>query len=174
MGTHPAQPPSLHVTPAVGSTIVRSIVEAPGADTAFILLIDGARCYVRSSLNDAERERLLHSRSEAEVLTLLEPAVSGTRAVIMHADLMPMLAALGKQGMRWLMRSPRDAYPLAVSELLDDRTGAEAALCRDDECSGKHVWLLHHRPGDGRIYWFIWHMNLLTGFVVPPTPMELR
>lgn len=173
MGTHPAQPPTLYVTHPAGN-IVRSIIEAAGADFAAILLHDGARCYIRSGLSDAERQVLLEGRDESTVLTIADRPFTPAPPALLHAQLGPMLSTLAARGLRWLHRSPHDKWPRNLSELVEDRAQAETELCRDDDCSGRHAWLAHHRPGDGRVYWFIWHLDLRSGNIVPPTPLELR
>lgn len=84
---------------------------------------------------------------------------------------------LGRPGHRRLLRSPVDRRPIDLDQprINDEPTPydqAEGLACRDDDCDGlSHGWLRIELPSRE---FLIWHINPVTGRVVPPSPMVLH
>lgn len=171
---HPARPPTLRVTPLPEHHFLSSLIEMPGMDVSLLVLRDGARCYIGRAPSDEERNQLLDASNETTVLLLAQRLQRTAAPVAVHADLTPFLAALIGHGAGWVLRSPTDPMPWSIGELVEEGRAAEAQLCRDDDCDGQHAWISHARMGDGRSVWFCWHLNLRSGLVVPPLPLQVR
>ena len=78
---------------------------------------------------------------------------------------------MAKAGYDKLFRSRSDRTPLKLSKRALAQ-GVEAELCsRDLDCAGSHRWVLGH---ENEFDVLVWHVNLDTGGVVPPTPLVFR
>lgn len=72
---------------------------------------------------------------------------------------------------KFFFRSPREQAPAGrgLNRMIRAAGNPDEELCRDDECSGQHLWLL--KIGTGRELSYAWHLNLESCRIVPPEPL---